>query len=917
MTRRKTLVVAPGTLPGVQIVEPSRYLVAEAGTAGGQTTVLNLCDVSRYLSEGYYVSLLADARGHDVVPTIDTLEAMGNVPEALRLLEDAGVAVFTDATELARVEESKKLSAISLFGRCERRDLTRVAAKVYRRLAIPVCRLSFVRHDGLWLYDLEPLSLTDLDGPTRDRLAERIRSGRLETEAAAGPVRATLAVLYDPRDPFKPSWDETIARLERVAERLGVSVRRIGPNDLDRLAEHDALFIRTLTGPNLPAFRFAQRAEAIGMPVIDSTRSILRCGNKVYLMELLERSGVPTPDTTRVVRGVGYEEVVGALGSPFVLKVPDGSFSTAVYKIPSQAAWDERVGKLLDASPILVAQAWLPTDFDWRIGVLGGRPLFAAKYHMVPGHWQIRRSSERSTHAREGRVEAVPIERVPPAVTRVAAKAARLIGDGLYGVDLKETPGGAVVIEVNDNPDLHHDYEDAAEGDRIYEDLVGWFLERLDQDAVAPPRVSPADPARPPIGRVSLRPREYRAYEVVGLEVEYALVDEHLNIVHGAEPALAALAGRPTSEAELGAVAFSNEFFDHLVELKTVRPLASLTESESVLAEGVERLATALDPLGARPMPTSMHPWLDPADARRWARSGRSIYETYARLFDTATHGWANVQSMQVNLPLGREHEAVAMLNASALLVPYLPAVAASSPMFGGALGPAVDNRMTFILRHQDFIPETQGPMVPEYVQSLRQYRREVLRPIYEAVDRLPDARSIRHEWLNARGAVLKLSRRSMEVRVIDAQECPRMDVAIAAYVRGALHDLSVDLAKGRLALPDHAALVEDLHSCVRDGSRARVRAPHVPGLSRDDDGRAAVSDVTAAMLARAVRRLRRGERPYLELVDGVRRVGTLSERIRARVEAGDDPKAIYGQLCDCLRHNRPWRGREEDTSIS
>jgi len=913
MTRRKTLVVAPVPLPEVQIVEPSRYLAAEAGMASGPTTVLNLCDVGRYLSEGYYVSLLADARGHDVVPTIDTLEAVGNVPEALRLLEDAGVAVFTDATELSRVDPSERVEAISLFGRCVRRDVTRVASKIYRRLAIPMCRLSFVRRDGLWLYDLQPLSVTDLDAATRARLAERIRGGRLETEAAAGPMRATLAVLFDPRDPFKPSWDETLVRLEKVAERLGVLVRRIGPSDLDRLAEHDALFIRTLTGPNLPAFRFAQRAEALGMPVIDSTRSILRCGNKVYLMELLERSGVPTPDTARVVRGVRYEEVVGALGSPFVLKVPDGSFSTAVYKIPTREAWDERVGKLLDASPILVAQAWMPTDHDWRIGVLGGRPLFAAKYHMVPGHWQIRRSFEGSTHAREGRVEAVPIERVPTAVTRVAGKAARLIGDGLYGVDVKETAGGAVVIEVNDNPDLHKDYEDAAEGDRIYEDLIGWFLERLDEEVVAPPPTSPVDPARPPIGRIALRPREYRAYEVVGLEVEYALVDDDLNVVHAAEPVLAALAGRKTSEAELGAIAFSNEFFDHLVELKTVRPLVSLTESESVLAEGVERLASALEPLGARPMPTSMHPWLDPAEARRWSRSGRAIYETYARLFDTATHGWANVQSMQVNLPLGREHEACAMLNAAALLVPYLPAVAASSPMFGGALGPAVDNRMSFILGHQAGIPETQGPMVPEYIQSLRQYRREVLRPIYEAVDRLEDARAIRHEWLNARGAVLKLSRRSMEVRVIDAQECPRMDVAIAAYVRGALHDLSVDIAKGRVPLPDHAALVADLHACVRDGSRARVRAPHVPGLARDDDGLAAVADVTAVLLARAERRLRRAERPYLALVDGVRRHGTLSERIRARVEAGEDAKAIYAQLCDCLRANRPWRGREDD----
>ncbi|MEZ4338042.1 MAG: glutamate-cysteine ligase family protein [Sandaracinaceae bacterium] len=402
----------------------------------------------------------------------------------------------------------------------------------------------------------------------------------------------------------------------------------------------------------------------------------------------------------------------------------------------------------------------------------------------------------------------------------------------------------------------------------------------------------------------------------MGVEVEYALVDDALGIVHGAEEALSALAGRPTSEAELGAIAFSNEFFDHLLELKTLLPLTSLTESEALLAEGVERLARALEGRGAQPMPTSMHPWFDPTAAVRWSRSGRRVYETYARLFDTATHGWANVHSLQVNLPLGREHEAVAMMNAAALLVPYLPAIAASSPMYAGKLQPAADNRLAFILDHQSRLPESQGVTVPEYVQSLAGYRRDILRPIYKAVDALEGAGAIRHEWLNARGAVFKLSRKSMEVRVIDSQECPKVDMAIAAYVRGALHDLSVDLIRGRLALPDHSKLVADLDACVRKGSRARVHAPHLVGLDRDADGLASVGEVTARMLARAERRLRRTERPYREIVDDIRQQGTLSERIRARVEGAEDrdeaARATYLELCECLRHNRPWRGRQD-----
>ncbi|MCB9598329.1 MAG: RimK-like ATPgrasp N-terminal domain-containing protein [Sandaracinaceae bacterium] len=920
MSRRRTVVVAPGALTEVETIDPSQYVGDDARFGPGALTVLNLCDVSRYLSEGYYVSLLADARGHEVVPSIDTLEALVNVPEALRVLEEAGVPTLRDPARLAALGDAKRAELSSVFGRCDRRELARLAAKIYRRLPVPVCELSFVHVDGGWrLYDLRARGLLDLDEVTRAQLSERIRSGRLETRsAAAGPVRTSLAVLYDPTEPFKPSYDEALARLEKVGERMGVSVRRIGPDDLERVAEHDALFIRCLTGPHLASFRFAQRAEALGIPVIDDTRSILRCGNKVYLAELLERAGIPTPQSVRVVRATTYDEVTSAVGSPFVLKVPDGSFSTAVFKIPSPEVWEERVTDLLKSSPILIAQEYLPSPFDWRIGVLDGKPLFAAMYFMVPGHWQIRRSASSGTAARDGRVRAVPLEQVPAAVKRIACAAARLIGDGMYGLDMKETPSGPVVIEVNDNPDLNRDYEDSAEGERIYEDILGWFVKRVEQESVTAPSEPPApdDPTRPRIGGSRPITRDYHAYQVVGVEVEYAIVDEELRVVHAAEEALSALAGRATSEAELGAVAFSNEFFDHLVELKTIRPLVSLAESETLLAEGVERLARVLEEHGARPMPTSMHPFFDPKTAVRWSRSGKRVYDTYARLFPTDTHGWANVQSMQVNLPLGREHEAVAMMNAAALLVPYLPAIAASSPMYDGALQPAVDNRLAFILEHQARLPESQGVTVPEYVQSLVAYRRDILRPIYKAVDALPDAGAIRHEWLNARGAVFKLSRRSMEVRVIDSQECPKMDVAVAAYVRGALHDLSVDLTRGRLTLPDHNLLVQDLAACVQHGSRARVHAPHVPGLDRDADGLAAVADVTERMLVRAERRLKRAERPYLELIDGIRTHGTLSERIRAKVEAATDPTAttreIYKELCGCLRHNRPWRGRQE-----
>jgi glutathione synthase/RimK-type ligase-like ATP-grasp enzyme/gamma-glutamyl:cysteine ligase YbdK (ATP-grasp superfamily) len=910
VSRRRAWVVSAEDLAlgeAAEVLPPDAFLAGTAGPAGTEPTVLNLVDGTRYLSQGYYVSLIAEARGHRVLPSIDTLAAFGSVPDLLRILEEAGVPTCRDAASLVGGVGAER-EVVAVLGEIEDPALQRIAGLVHRRFPTPALCLRFVRPATEWqLFDLRPVAAEELDAAARTRLQRAIAAGRHD---AAQPVsdaaRATLAVLWDAKDPFKPSDEGALHRLERVGARLGLTVRRIGLHDLDRVAEHDALFIRVLTGPDLPSFSFARRAEALGIPVLDDPSSILRCGNKVFLAELLERAGVATPDTRLVHAETRFDEVAEDLGVPFVVKVPDGSFSRAVFKITTAAEWADRIPSLLGAAPLLVAQRFTPTPFDWRVGVLGGRALFAARYWMVPGHWQIRKTgADETRRARDGRVEAVPVERVPAAVKRLAIRAAERVGDGLYGVDLKETPLGPVVIEVNDNPDLSRDYEDRAEGDRVYEALAEWFLRRIAADAPFAARAPSTPRAR----------REYRAYEVVGMEVEVALVEAgSLDVAARAEEVLAALGGRPTSEVALGPFAFSNEFFDHLVELKTTAPLADLTEVEAHLSAGFERLHAVLAPRGLRALPTSMHPWFDPTTARRWRRSGRAIYETYARLFDTQTHGWANVQSCQVNLPFGREHEAVAMLNAAALLVPYLPALAASSPVVDGALGPVVDNRLAHLLTHQTRLPETQGETVPEYTTGFAAYRRDVLRPIYRAVDRLPDARSIRHEWLNARGAVLKFSRRSMELRVLDAQECPKLDVAIAAFVRGALHGLSADLLRGRLALPAHPLLVEDLHACIEHGSRARVRAPHVAGIARDDEGRAAVADVLEGWLARAERHLRKAERPYLELVDRIRREGSLSERIRDRLRGAPDLRqelrVVYGELADALANNRPWPGR-------
>jgi len=474
-------------------VTARHYVTRPGDYAGPGRKIVNLSRSYAYLGTGYYASLLAEARGHKVVPTVAAMVELSQRALLRRRLPGLEDELNRRARRLTE-PPAEGFTLFVAFGETDDARFPAFARRVFEALRVPLVEVR-VRH-GAWLTigGVRAVGLDALDDGRRAvamRALRRLVRGPFASPRPKGPPRWRLAVLIDPKEALPPSGPRALKRLARAGAAMDVAVETIGAADLPRLAEFDALFIRRTTAIDDVTFRFARRAEQEGMPVIDDPTSILRCTNKVYLAELMRAAGVPVPRTRVIDRMRDLDGLGDDLGWPVVLKIPDGSFSRGVEKAGDPAALARIARGMLADSDLILAQEYMYTEYDWRVGVLGGEPLFVCQYLMAKKHWQIVRHTA-DGKADEGGFRTVAVAEAPAEVVDVAVRAARPIGDGLYGVDLKQTPSGVHVIEVNDNPNLDAGVEDAVLRDALWRAVIGWFLARLEGTA---PRVSRAQPS--------------------------------------------------------------------------------------------------------------------------------------------------------------------------------------------------------------------------------------------------------------------------------------------------------------------------------------------------------------------------------------------------------------------------------------
>ncbi|MBM3880885.1 MAG: RimK family protein [Verrucomicrobia bacterium] len=468
----------PLRVPGVEVVAARSYLVDPKYGDLDRAKVFNFCRSYRYQSTGYYVSLLAAARGHKPIPDIATIQDMKS-QTVIRLMSDELEEIIQEGLVGVR---SKRFTLSIYFGRNLAAKHDRLSAALFKLFQAPFVRAEFVRADRWELQSIGPIAARDIPDAHHDFVVEaasQYLAGRGPTTRPRIVERYDLAILFDPKAKDLSSDEPAIEKFIKAAANLGIHAEVIDKEDFARVAEFDALFLRETTSVNHHTYRFSRRAVAEGLVVVDDPDSILKCGNKVYLAELLDQRHILTPKTLIVHRD-NLDQIVPALGLPCILKQPDSAFSQGVIKAETPDAVTQEATAMLERSDLVIAQEFLPTKFDWRIGIFDRKPLYACQYFMADKHWQIINRHD-DEDARYGRVKTLPVELAPSRVVRTALKAANLIGDGLYGVDLKQVGRKCYVIEVNDNPTIQAGFEDAILKDALYQRIMEVFLQRLER----------------------------------------------------------------------------------------------------------------------------------------------------------------------------------------------------------------------------------------------------------------------------------------------------------------------------------------------------------------------------------------------------------------------------------------------------
>ncbi len=463
---------------GTRVISPGEYIRSTEYLLKSTKNIVNLCDEYDYQSTGYYISLLAEARGQKVIPSVNIMIDFklpslirGDAEDFDKMIQQALESVTTDTVEL-----------LVFFGMSAQPQFSKLGQLLFQLYQAPILKAVFNKRTKWQLSSLKPGTLDELKNGENDAAFQVAYQNYLLNKKVTSKQfirkKYDLGILVNPEEPVPPSDPAAIKNFVSAAENQGFNVHFIGKNDFNKLIQLDALFIRETTQVNHHTYRFARKAEYEGIPVIDDPVSILKCSNKVYLQDLLKSQGIGVPNSEVYIKS--SKQILPELGFPIILKTPDGAFSKGVKKVTNQQEFDLQLKAFFQHSELVIGQQFMPTEYDWRVGIIGGKPLYVCKYYMARDHWQIINWAGKESR-RFGKSETFAIDDVPRALISTAINSSKLIGNGLYGVDIKEVDGKFYVIEINDNPSIDSGVEDKVGKKAVYNTIIQHILHLIEQ----------------------------------------------------------------------------------------------------------------------------------------------------------------------------------------------------------------------------------------------------------------------------------------------------------------------------------------------------------------------------------------------------------------------------------------------------
>lgn len=401
---------------------------------------------------------------------------------------------------------------------------------------------------------------------------------------------------------------------------------------------------------------------------------------------------------------------------------------------------------------------------------------------------------------------------------------------------------------------------------------------------------------------MAIMPKQYTLFSVTGLEFEYMIVDKTtLKPLPICDQVIKKLSGVITTEYALGDLTINNELVLHVLELKMTQPEATLIDFDQKLTKAITTINNTLKTFNACLMPTGAHPFYNPkAGVKLWPHGDREIYRTYQSIFNCEGHGWANLQSMHINLPFSSDAEFAQLHNAIRLLMPIIPALSASTPFIENKATGYLDTRLFYYGKNQQKIPEIAGKVIPEPINSIQAYHDDILGPMFAAISPFDPKKILQEEWLNSRGAIARFDRNAIEIRIVDSQECAKADLAVAYTLIETLK-LLVNESKQKQSSPMDTDILSNLfQQTIKNGFNHKINNEiFLAQLSIEYKQGLSVKAIWENLISRLSL-----PPTFQEVINTILSSGNLSDRL-LHASKNRSLESIYHELCDCLAENR------------